>query len=337
LSRRRRWQLAFLVPVALALIVAGIVALWLAPYALRVQGFAADPAAGFHADFFLYLAPGARSRAAAGEPVILLVQPNNSGRTSDDLGKHRRDAWWMGFERKRIADRLGVALLVPAFPRPATGWQVYTHALDRDVLPTDRVELARLDLQLIAMIDAARTALAARGLPTQERVLIQGFSASGMFANRFTALHPERVLAAVVGSPGGWPLAPVAAVGADSLAYPAGVADLEALTGRAFDAAAFAAVPQLFVQGALDDNDSVDFSDGWDEAPAAQVDRLFGDEPQARWPRAEALFAEAGANARFVTVPGVGHDRRALQGLGVDFFAQVLDSTMAAGVPSRRP
>lgn len=312
---------------AAALLFAAVLAaaaIWVAPYWLRVRHFPAAPAAGYHADFYLYLSPAARSRASAGEPVILLVQPNNSGRTSDDLAKHRRDAWWMGFERKRIADRLGVALLVPAFSRPATGWQVYTHALDRDVLTTDRRELARLDLQLIAMIDAARAEFAARGLATRERVLIQGFSASGMFANRFTALHPERVLAAVVGSPGGWPLVPVAAVGTDSLAYPAGVADLEALTGRAFDAAAFCAVPQLFVMGALDDNDSVDFRDGWDEGPAAQIDRLFGDEPQARWPRAEALYREAGADARFVTVPGVGHDRRALQGLGVGFFADVL-------------
>lgn len=309
----------------LLVLILAVSAAWVGPYMARVKRFPADAAAGYHADFFLYLAPGARSRAAAGEPVTLLVQPNNSGRTSDDLAKHRRDAWWMGFERKRIADRLGVALLVPAFPRPATGWEIYTHALDRDVLTTDRPELARLDLQLIAMIDAARTALAARGLATRERVLIQGFSASGMFANRFTALHPERVLAAVVGAPGGWPLVPAAAVGADSLAYPAGVADLEALTGRAFDAAAFAAVPQLFVQGALDDNDSVDFSDGWDEAPAAQVDRLFGADPQARWPRAEALYREAGANARFGTVPGVGHDRRALQGLGVEFFAELIE------------
>lgn len=333
-SARRTLLWAAALLVALVLVTA---ALWLGSYALRVEHFAAAPSAGYQADFYLYVSAGAKARAARDELAVLLVQPNNSGTNSDDLKVHRRDAWWTGFERKAIADELGVVLLVPAFLRPGVDWKIYTHALDRDALTTPRPDLARIDLQLLAMVDAARAALAARGTPTRERFLIQGFSASGMFANRFTALHPERVLAAAVGSPGGWPLVPLAAVGADSLPYPAGIADLEALTGRAFDAATFAAVPQLFVLGDLDDNDSVDFRDGWDEAPAALVDRLFGTDPLARWPRAEAIYREVGANARFVTVPGVGHDRRALQGLGTDFFAQVLEGTLSGGIPSSRP
>lgn len=295
---------------------------WIGPYAMAVERFEADPSAGFHAPYYLYVSPA----AAASKDAVILVQPNNSGTNSDDPAPHRRDAWWTGFERKRIADDLGVVLLVPAFVRPSVDWRILTHALDRDVMTTSRQDLARVDLQLLAMIDRARADLASRGISTDAKVLIQGFSASGMFSNRFTALHPDRVLAASSGSPGGWPLVPVAVVGADTLAYPAGVADLDGLTGQPFDSTAFRAVPQLFVQGSLDDNDSVDFRDGWDEEPAAQVDRLFGDEPQVRWARAEAIFAAERCNARFVTVPGVGHDRVALQGLTVDFFREILAS-----------
>src|SRR5262249_52758998 len=68
---------------------------------------------------------------------------------------------------------------------------------------------------LIAMIDHARSILGSRICP---RVLMSGFSASGSFAGRFTMLHPERVLAAAIGSPGGWPLAP-----SDEWTYPVGV------------------------------------------------------------------------------------------------------------------
>ena len=46
-----------------------------------------------------------------------------------------------------------------------------------------------------------------------------------------------------------------------------------------------------------DDNDSLDFEDGWDKPMAAEVDRLFGDTPLARWKHAEALYAQAGASA----------------------------------------
>lgn len=97
------------------------------PYALRTQHFKADPSDDYHADFYLYIPASARN----GRLVTILVQPNNSGISSDDPGVHRKDAWWTGLERKAIADELGVVLLVPAFVRPGTDWQIYTHALDR--------------------------------------------------------------------------------------------------------------------------------------------------------------------------------------------------------------
>lgn len=296
----------------------------LGPYFLRVRRFPADPAAGYHADFYLYVSPAAKASARNGAAQTLLVQPNNSGANSDDANVHRRDAWWTGWERQGVADELGVILLVPAFIRPGENSQIYTHALDRDVLTTTRRDLARLDLQLLAMVAHARAALATEGIQTEEKFLIQGYSASGMFANRFAALHPTRVKAVAAGSPGGWPIAPVSVFGGEALPYPAGVSDLEALTGRPFDAEAYKSVPQLVVMGSLDDNDSVDFRDGWDEAAAAMVDRLFGKDPMARWKPAQDVYKRAGANAQFILVDGVGHDRKKLQKHSTDFFKRVL-------------
>lgn len=306
-----------------ALIAAGAV---FGPYATRVQHIQADTTAGFHADFYLYVSPSARSRAASGGMVTILVQPNNSGTNSDDPAVHRRDAWWTGFERKRLADELGVALLVPAFLRPAKDWKIYTHALDRDVMTTGRTDLARLDLQLIAMIDAARARLRRDGISTDERVLIQGFSASGMFANRFAALHPGRVKGVTAGAPGGWAVAPLAEWAGERLPYPVGIADVGELTGTPFDSAAYAGIPQLIYVGSLDDNDSVDFTDGWDEEASALIDRLFGIHPLSRWEISQTLYRHAGANVRFLLVEGVGHDRRALQDSSTAFFARLLAS-----------
>lgn len=321
--RRPRRALRVAAMAVAVLLAAGAgLAVAFAPFAMKLRHVGADPTAGFRSDYYLYI-PATLVRDARGQGR-LLVQPNNSGRTSDDPAVHRRDAWMTAFERRRIADRLGVALLVPAFPRTASQWRVYTHALDRDALTTRDPLLARPDLQLIAMIDDARLRLAAGGTPVAPKVLLQGFSASGMFANRFTALHPDRVLAASVGSPGGWPIAPAARAGGQALDYPAGVADLAALTGAPFDAAAFARIPQYLYMGAGDDNDSLDFGDGWDADAAARVDRLFGATPTARWPRARALYAWAGVQARFDLVPGIGHDRKALQLRSTDFLAAAL-------------
>src|SRR5262249_49789076 len=133
------------------------------------------------------------------------------------------------FDYRRIADQLGTPMLIPIFSRPSSEPTIYTHALDRDTLITARPDLQRLDLQLIAMIDDARNRLGG----IDGRVLIVGFSASGMFADRFTALHPDRVRGAAIGSPGGWPIAPMSTYAGHTLRYPVGVGDLETLVGTA--------------------------------------------------------------------------------------------------------
>ena len=305
------------------LIVVLLPAIYLGPYYMQVQHFAPQPEKGFHADFFLYISPKAKEQAAKGKPVVLLIQPNNSG-NSDDPEFHKDDAWWMGFGRHGLADELGVALMVPAFVRPSTDWKVYTHALDRDVFTTENHNYYRPDLQLLAMVEEARLTLKKEGFETRDQFLVQGYSASGMFANRFAVLHPEHVLAVAVGSPGGWPIAPVEEYEGQRLVYPAGIADLDSIAGKAFDPESYRNIPQLIVMGDLDDNDSLDFSDGWDEAHADLVERLFGEKPLDRWEDSKKLYQLAGANVDFQLVGGVGHDRRALQHLSTAFFEKVL-------------
>ena len=316
-------KILYVLLVIAGLAVAGASAL-LGPYYFRVEHVPADSTAGYFADYYFYVSPSARDRAEAGKPVIILVQPNNSGTNSDDPGVHRSDAWWTGFERKNIAEDLGVILLVPAFIRPSVDWRIYTHALDRDVLTTSRKDLARLDLQLIAMVDDVRSRLEKEGMRSEEKILIQGFSASAMFANRFTVLHPRRVKAVTAGSPGGWAIAPLSVWAGETLPYPMGVSDLEELTGVPFDSAAYHSIPQLIYLGTLDDNDSVDFRDGWDEEPAELIDRLFGPDPLSRWEITRTLYERGGANAQFLLIDGIGHDRKALQDYSTQFFAGVL-------------
>jgi pimeloyl-ACP methyl ester carboxylesterase len=175
------------------------------------------------------------------------------------------------------------------------------------------------------MIEHARDELETLGLRTDEKVFIQGFSASGMFANRFTILHPECVKAATIGSPGGWPTVPVDSFKGEQLPFPAGIADLAALTNTPFDSAAYNAIPQLIYMGSADDNDSLDYTDGWDQETAQRVDRLFGTDPLSRWEAAESIYKAAGANVEFLLVDGIGHDRKELQSYSTEVFKTVLN------------
>ena len=104
---------------------------------------------------------------------------------------------------RSLADRLGAPLLMPAFPRPFSQDQrsdVYTHSLSREAMLVVSGPLYRVDLQLIAMAEEAKTKLeCCCGLKLAEKIMIVGFSASGMFANRFVFLHPGLVAGAAFG------------------------------------------------------------------------------------------------------------------------------------------
>lgn len=270
----------------------------------------ARPAEGFAYPYYLYVPKAVRAPGAAKKKHTILVIPNNAGRLSDDFTVHEEDVKRKIKNNAQIADRIGLTLLMPVFPRPETSWQIYTHALDRDSMLSDKKELARFDLQLLAMIDNARARLAAEKLKFDERVFILGFSASGMFANRFTFLHPKRVKAAVIGSPGGWPIAPVASFQGKTLRYPIGVDDFKLISGRKIDLKNLRKVPLFMFLGAEDDNDSVIFRDSYEKEDEELIFALFGKTPVERWDISKNLYRDSKLNAEFKLYPGVKHEVR---------------------------
>ena len=268
-----------------------------------VRKIEADPAKGFSYPYYLYVPP------KSDQPIgrHLLVLPNNTGKGNDDLAFHEANV------KRRIAQvplafgKLNSPAIMPVFPRPGTDWKIYTHALDRDSLTTDKKEFARFDRQLVAMIDDARRRLEQEEMSLDKRVLIYGFSAAGMFANRFAFLHPDRVIAAAVGSPGGWPIAPAAEFNGKKLRYPIGIGDLQSVAGKKADVKRLKAVRFFVFLGDKDDNDSVIFGDGYEPVDKDLVFELFGKVPVDRWETSKKLYADAGLNAEFKMYPGIGH------------------------------
>lgn len=268
-----------------------------------IECFEAAASRGYSWPFFLFVPTGADREQLMTAP--LLVMPNNDGLVDDDDGVHRAAALKQVFAWRNFAQKLNVALLVPTFPRPRSQWQRYTHALDRDTLTVDAGPLHRVDLQLLAMIEDAQRHLGARvGAPA----MLFGFSAAGMFANRFALLHPTRVVAAAIGSPGGWPMAPTTEFKGEQLRYPLGAADLTELVGGPLDVVA-ARQMQLFIfMGDHDTNDSLPFRDGYELADEQLAMRAFGPTPLSRWPAAQELYRQAQLQADFRLYPGIDHD-----------------------------
>ena len=243
-----------------------------------------------------------------------MVQPNNTGYPSDDQEVHDSAAKRLLERGSVYARELGVPLLVPTFPRPEPAKvRMYTHALGRNTILAEIDELKRIDLQLISMIDDALERLSFEGIKLEEKFLMMGFSASGMFVSRFTILHPERVEAAAIGSPGGWPIAPTGERNGLKLRYPVGVWDIEELVGEEFDIQSFQSIPLYFYMGDKDTNDAVikpsrmTLELNYTDEDRELIFQQFGDTPLERWPIAEEIYETAGCSSQFVLYPGVEH------------------------------
>lgn len=286
----------------------------------------AAPEKGFHFPYVIFI-----PKSAEGKPSsYLIVEPNNTGRVSDDFEIHRAAAIALARDSSVgnfVAVRIGVPLLVPVFPRPSSLDNVYTHSLDRDTILISEGPLKRLDLQLLAMVRDARERLAALGHPVQQKILLNGFSASGLFANRFTFLHPEAVAAAAYGGVNGFIMLPVAELDSQSLNFPLGLADFAKITGHPFDRAAYDKVPQFAYMGEKDENDAVVHHDAYSDEERALIFKLLGRTIMPdRWKAVEAVYQKQHLPVQFKTYEGIGHGTNgAINREVAEFYRSVID------------
>ena len=278
-----------------------------------------NPTAGFNYPYYLFIPHGINLN----KPVHLLVEPCNTG-TSRSLKSLDRKTKTLAEASHAtvIAKRLRVPLLVPVFPRPGGDqslvpvsprsggeqWQAYTHALDRDTLLIRDGDLKRIDLQLIKMIAHAQRLLRHNNVKVKEKVFMNGFSASGTFANRFTILHPTVVRAVATGGINSIPTFPTDRWDDVTMRYPVGIADVKEIADVAFDEKAYKRVSQYIYMGALDDNDTVPYRDAYDAVDAELVKNLIGAEMMPdRWNVSQAIYKALGIPAQFVTYENIGH------------------------------
>lgn len=313
----------------------------------------ANPDAGFNYPY-LYYAP--RPGANDVDDPALLVQPNNSGQVSDDFSVHERAAESRirhGISR-RVADELGVPLLIPIFPRPErkpVNWTHYVHELDRDTLEISSGPLERVDRQLIRMVEDARGRLADANRPVREKIIMNGFSAASHFVDRFTVIHPERVHSVTGGGINGMALLPLREAKGYTLDYQVGIADLESLVGHPADLSALDAVDQYYYMGRDDHNDTLPYKDAWTSDRLRKMAKaVYGaNMVEQRLPFCQTAYARAGVSANFRVYQNAGHSplsafddvvafhRRSLAGEDVSDFDRNIQTDAAFGVSPTTP
>jgi hypothetical protein len=266
----------------------------------------ANPKQGFNFDYFLFLPKGTHLN----DSTFLMVETNNNG-TNDTMAYHEKGARHCARRSgvgNFVSRKLKLPFLVPVFPRSATHWQYYTHALDRDALLARDWGIARLDLQLLAMIADARKKLSTFNIVLKKKFFITGFSASGSFANRFAALHPEEIQATASGGINAMAILPLNAIQNKKLNYPLGLNDFKKITGKEANVEAFRKLPMLLYMGESDDNDAVQFDDAYSKKERAMVYKYMGKRSMPdRWKFMKEIYEANKINAEFRTYEKIGH------------------------------
>ena len=278
-----------------------------------------NPTEGFNFPYYLFIPQG----IDLNKPVHLLVEPCNTGvsRTRKSLDRKTK-VLAEASHATVIAKRLKAPLLVPVFPRPGgpqslvpvsprpggARWETYTYALDRDTLLIKDGDLKRIDLQLINMIAHAQRLLRHNNVKVNEKVFMNGFSASGTFANRFAILHPTIVRAVATGGINSIPTFPTERWDGVTMRYPVGIADVKGIADIEFDEKAYKRVSQYIYMGALDDNDTIPYRDAYDAVDAELVKSLIGAKMMLdRWDMSQLIYKALEIPAQFVTYENTGH------------------------------
>lgn len=295
-----------------------------------------DPKAGFNYPYFLFVPP---TSGDWDDQTPLLVEPNNTGTSTDDFSKHEERARNLieGGTARQLSEKLGVPLLVPVFPRPRSqpvDWHHYVHQLDRETLQISEGDLERVDLQLLDMVEHAQDKLAAESYPVREKIMLNGFSASGNFADRFTVLHPERVLSVTAGGLNGMALLPLEEAKGQTLKYHVGISDVEELIGRSVNLDALDEVNQFLYMGAEDSGDTIGYNDAWtsDELEQTALDVYGEDMIEDRFPFCQQAYEEVGVEAQFQIYQEAGHSPRDAMDDLVEFHRRSMKGDDVSGL-----
>lgn len=106
----------------------------------------------------------------------------------------------------------------------------------------------RIDEQVVRIINKSKVILKNEvGLTASDKIFLNGYSSSGVFAQRFALLHPDVVETACIGGASGSIPVPT-----KDLSYPLGIADYEQLTGKEFDFENYSKIKFRYYVGELE-------------------------------------------------------------------------------------
>ncbi len=243
----------------------------------KIEYIEPNPSKGFNFGYFL-LIPG---KCYETNQTTLIAEMNNPGRPVTEAQELIANVveYLTKSKTARMISDLGLPYLIPLFPR-CEG--IYTHALSREAILSDDINLKRIDQQFINMINDAKERLKTLGINIEEKFILNGFSASGAFSNRFAIMYPQ-LLKGVISGGQTYAMLPLKEYEGIKLTYPIGIADLEDVAGIKFNSEEYFNLPQFIYEGDQNDhNDTTKFSECMTKEQAEMIYSLFGNLPKSK-------------------------------------------------------
>ena len=107
----------------------------------------------------------------------------------------------------------------------------------------------RLDMQIVDIINKVKNRIfELYGITVNDKIFLNGYSSSGVFAQRFSLLHPDIIDTVCIGGASG--SIPVIS---DILDYPLGIKDFSKITGLSFDIDNYKKIKFRYYVGELED------------------------------------------------------------------------------------
>lgn len=269
---------------------------------------------GFNFPYALFIPEG------VDENTNLIVEGANTGESKNDIKIAINDVIdrCMDIMIIKANKETRFPILTPCFPRIHTKEDggIYTHMLTSASLNYKRFGLERIDNQLVNMIKNAEKLLNEKGINIDPKVILDGFSASAKFVNRFALLHPEIVKLVIAGACSGTGILPLKEMNGEKLLYPIGTGNIDEITENKQED--FKNIKQFYYMGTQDplDNDPLgEKEDGTLISPSSitkeeseQLYKFIGKKMLPdRWENFQKIYKNLGVNVTFKTYKGYGH------------------------------
>lgn len=169
-----------------------------------------------------------------------------------------------------LTDQKPGPILIPLIPEHKDGQSLQHLSRDSFDIPKEKLEY-RIDIQVAKTIEKAKKIIKSKtNKEINEKIFLNGYSCSGVFAQRFALLYPELIDTLCVGGASG--SIPIPSTEFD---YPIGIGNYKTLMGKDFDFEKYSQIKFRYYVGEFEDKRKSDEYKDENGEPAPMHDMSY--------------------------------------------------------------